>query len=73
MTRIYRLGFSNVESDEDQEAANRQTASLAGLAVVLCLVVSSLFVIHRLHAKGAVEDCLMAGRINCDALVASAH
>lgn len=57
--------------ETDEDAANRQTASLAGLAVALALVVAGLFLIHRLHAASTVEDCLLAGRLNCDAVVAS--
>ena len=67
MPRIARLLFV----DEDQEGADRQTASLAGLAVVLLLVVVSLFLIRTLHAKCLVEDCLLAGRNNCDAMLTS--
>ena len=55
--------------EEDEEAANRQTASLGGVAVTLVLLVLGLFLVHELHAKVAIEDCLMAGRINCDRLV----
>ena len=55
--------------DEDDEAASRQTASLAGVAVTLLLLVVGLFLVRELHAKGMIEDCLMAGRINCDQLV----
>jgi hypothetical protein len=51
---------------DDDEAANRQTASLGGVAITLLLLVVGLFRVHELHAKAAVEDCLMAGRINCD-------
>jgi hypothetical protein len=53
----------------DDEAANRQTASLGGVAITLLLLVVGLFLVHELHAKVAVEDCLMAGRTNCDLLV----
>ena len=55
--------------EEDEEAANRQTASLGGVAVTLVLLVLGLFLVHELHTKVAIEDCLMAGRINCDRLV----
>jgi hypothetical protein len=55
--------------EEDEEAANRQTASLGGIAITLLLLVLGLFLVHELHAKVAVEDCLMAGRTNCDRLV----
>jgi hypothetical protein len=55
--------------EEDDEAANRQTASLAGVAVTLVLLVVGLFLVRELHAKSAIEDCLMAGRMQCDWLV----
>ena len=55
--------------EEDEDAADRQTASLAGVAITLLLLVVGLFLVHELHAKAAVEDCLMAGRIQCDLLV----
>ena len=55
--------------EQDDEAANRQTASLAGVAITLLLVVVGLFLVRELHAKAAIEDCLMAGRIQCDWLV----
>jgi uncharacterized membrane protein len=57
--------------DEDDEAANRQTASLAGVAITLLLLVVGLFLVRELHAKAAIEDCLISGRINCDMLVQS--
>jgi hypothetical protein len=57
-----------VERDE-AEAADRQTASLGGVAITLLLLVVGLFLVHELHAKVAIEDCLMSGRANCDALV----
>ncbi len=63
MTLIRRL----IETSED--AANRQTASLAGLAAALLLLAICLFLVRELHAKTAIEDCLLAGRRNCDVLV----
>jgi len=66
MVRIYRSIFS----DEDLQAADRQTASLAGMAVTLLIVVVCLFLLKELHNKAAIEDCLLAGRSNCDAVVA---
>jgi uncharacterized membrane protein len=67
MPRTHRPGFSR---HDDQEAADRRTMSLAGLAVALCVVVLSLFVLRQLTAKTAVEDCLMSGRTNCDVVLA---
>jgi hypothetical protein len=51
---------------DDDEAANRQTASLGGVAITLLLLVVGLFLVHELHAEVAAEDCLMSGRTNCD-------
>ena len=65
MPKIFRFGFS----DDDLAAANRQTASLAGLAITLAVVVTCLFLMKQLHHKAAIEDCLLAGRNNCDILV----
>jgi hypothetical protein len=69
MTRIYRL----LISDDDHEAEDRQSASLAGMAVTLLIVVVCLFLLKELHNKAAIEDCLLAGRNNCDSIVAKLY
>ena len=56
---------------EEQEVANRQTASLAGVAITLLLIVLGMILVRELHAKASIEDCLMAGRTNCDLVVTS--
>lgn len=61
-----------LSDDEAQEEANRQTASLAGVAITLLLLVLGVFLVHQLHAKAEVEDCLLAGRSNCDSLLRTA-
>ncbi len=53
------------EREDEWRAADRQTASLAGLAVALLVIVVGLFLVHRLHREGVLEDCLMTGRGNC--------
>jgi len=70
MTRIVRLRFGG---DDDQEGADRQTTSLAGLAVALFLVVIGLFLVRQLHAKAVIEDCLLSGRSNCDVVLLASH
>jgi hypothetical protein len=55
--------------EEDEEAANRQTVSLAGVAITVLLVVLGLFLVRQLQTKAAIEDCLLAGRMQCDWLV----
>ncbi len=59
-----------LDEADDTEAANRQTASLAGVAIVLVLLVVGLFLVHELRIKAAIEDCLLSGRQNCDNFVA---
>ena len=66
MAKIYRLVFN----DRDQEGADRQTTSLAGLAVSLLVVVVSVFLIKQLAATARTEDCLLAGRLSCDPMIA---
>ena len=63
------MQHQHVWPTEDEEEANRQTASLAGVAVTLLLLAVGLFLVRELHANSAIEDCLMAGRTNCDWLV----
>ena len=51
---------------EDPElAAERQTASLAGLAVTLALVVTGLFLVETLRGEALRQDCALAGRSGC--------
>ncbi len=63
MTKIYRLVYG------DRDDADRRTLSLAGLAVTLALLVVSMWLTKQLQQKSAIENCLMAGRLNCDILV----
>ncbi|MBO0709930.1 MAG: hypothetical protein J2P47_01485 [Acetobacteraceae bacterium] len=55
--------------EEDEGAADRQTASLGGLAIAILLVVIGLFLVRELHVKSAIEDCLLSGRRDCDLVV----
>ena len=57
------------DDDADEKIAQRQTDALAGLAVVLLLLVGGLFLVQQLRATTQIEDCLLAGRTNCDTLV----
>ena len=56
--------------EDDQAEENRVTTSLAGLAVLLALVIVGLALFTQLRDKAQVEDCLLAGRLNCDAVLA---
>lgn len=58
-----------LSEEEAQEEANRQTASLAGVAITLLLLVLGVFLVHALRDQAQIEDCLLAGRSNCDVLL----
>ena len=58
---------------EATEAANRQTVSLAGLAVTLAVLVVCIFLVRQLAHATKVEDCLMAHRLNCDKVATAAR
>ena len=53
----------------DSEDADRRTAGLASIVVVLILLIGGLWLTHILHKKSVMEDCLMAGRRDCDVLI----
>ena len=55
---------------EEQADENRVTISLAGMAFALMLVVVGLFLVQHLASKARLEDCLLSGRMNCDAMLA---
>ncbi len=55
--------------EQEQRDADRQTRSLAGLALALALVVIALFLVRELQAKAALEDCLLAGHNDCGLFV----
>ena len=59
-----------LDDEEDEKTENRRTSSLLGIVIVLLLLVLGLFLVQQLRSSAAIEDCLMAGRRNCDALVA---
>jgi hypothetical protein len=61
------------EEGPNQQAAERQTASLAAVVVILVLLIGGLFLVQQLRTAARIEDCLLAGRTNCDTLVASQH
>jgi hypothetical protein len=61
------------KSDRDdirsQQEADRQSKALAALALIIALALVALIVVQHLRREGQIEDCLLAGRSNCDALI----
>jgi hypothetical protein len=56
--------LSRIEAPE--QAANRQSDSLAALAITLFLVVIGLYLIDRLRAQGEYQDCVLSGHQGCE-------
>jgi len=51
---------------QEREDDIRFTTSLAGLALVLLLGIASLYLLDALAAESTLEDCMMAGHMNCE-------
>ena len=50
---------------EREEEDQRFTASLAGLAAALFLILIGLYVTEQLAAESKLEDCMLQGRLDC--------
>jgi hypothetical protein len=61
----------DLEQQEREDDA-RFTTSLAGLAVALLLGIVSLYLLDALATESTLEDCLLAGRMNCEPIDVSA-
>ncbi len=57
-----------VQEDAEAETAKRQTGGLVGIVVILMLLVGGLFLVQQLRRASVIQDCVMAGRTNCDVL-----
>jgi hypothetical protein len=69
---LYRHHHWQAESARD-EIAERQTSGLVGIVVILLLLIGGLFLVRQLHTATVVGDCLLAGRHNCDNVVAAQY
>ena len=47
------------------EDAHSHRAAIVGLIVCLVLVLGGLFLVYKLKAMSAIQDCAMEGRTNC--------
>jgi hypothetical protein len=61
------------DETEQQNVANRQTAGLVGIVITLVLLIVGLFLVQQLRTSSMLEDCVMSGRSNCGATLASRH
>jgi hypothetical protein len=64
------MTLSHAMHERPDRAADRQTGSLAGLAVTLLLVVVGLYLVDALRACAATQDCVLSGRSGCAVVTA---
>ncbi len=69
MRRLPRDEDEELSRDDEEEEDARETRGLVAFAFVLILALAGFYLVERLRAEGIIEDCLLAGRHNCDALV----
>jgi hypothetical protein len=55
-----------IRTEEEKDDDARFTVSLAGLAFSLFLALVGFYVLSALATESKLEDCMMAGRMNCE-------
>jgi hypothetical protein len=52
-------------SEPGEDGADRRSAALIGLIIILALAIAGVVLVRELRERSRLEDCLMAGRTNC--------
>jgi hypothetical protein len=53
---------------DDPEQSGSRRGALAGLAIAVVLLAIGVWLAHELTAASKMQDCLMSGRTNCNAI-----
>ena len=53
---------------DDPEQGGSRRGALAGLAIAVLLLAVGVWLAHQLTAASKMQDCLMSGRTNCNAI-----
>jgi hypothetical protein len=53
---------------KNPEARESSMPAMAGLAIAAVLLVVGLWLAHELRAASKMQDCVMSGRTNCNAI-----
>ncbi len=51
--------------DEPAEGGGSPRGALLALLAIVLVVLGSLWVMHRISAADAIQDCVASGRTNC--------
>jgi hypothetical protein len=54
--------------DPEQDGSGSRAPAIAGLAIAVVLLVVGIWLAHELTAASKMQDCLMSGRTNCNAI-----
>jgi hypothetical protein len=54
--------------DPEQDGSESRAPAIAGLAIAVVLLVVGIWLAHELTAASKMQDCLMSGRTNCNAI-----
>jgi hypothetical protein len=58
---------------DDPEQGGSRRGALAGLAIAVVLLAVGIWLAHQLTAASKMQDCLMSGRTNCNAIEPTAQ
>jgi hypothetical protein len=58
---------------DDPEQGGSRRGALAGLAIAVVLLAIGVWLAHELTAASKMQDCLMSGRTNCNAIEPAAR
>ena len=58
--------FRIVTTDDIQATADRQTAGLAAIALLLCLILAGVWIARELVAARMLQTCIAAGSRHCE-------
>lgn len=54
--------------DEPEQKESNRSPAIAGLGIAVVLLAAGLWLVHELTAASKMQDCLMSGRRNCNAI-----
>jgi hypothetical protein len=54
--------------EPEKDGSGSRAPAIAGLAIAAVLLVVGIWLAHELTAASKMQDCLMSGRTNCNAI-----
>jgi hypothetical protein len=53
---------------EPEEQGDNRRGAIAGLMIAIVLLATGIWLAHELTAASRLQDCVMSGRTNCNAI-----